>query len=293
MHVETATFRAAAVEAEPLAPAKLEPVIERIGRPGPWLQHRSAKGFEWIRSHLPVPNLPAALDGLRIVHLTDFHARGWWDPAYDELQAAVAEAQADLVLCTGDYVDDKRNYWPALPIVRKLLSGVKSRLGTFAILGNHDGNFLAAPISDLDATIIDNRRLVLSDGEASIELIGLPGVDRHDLDLRLLRSYSSEEPGSVRIVLSHFPDLLPRVSFLQPDLYLAGHTHGGQICLPWKRPIIRHDSLPRRMCQGIHRAFGTWMVVGRGFGFSSRMMLRLFCPAEINEIVLKRATLPV
>jgi hypothetical protein len=76
---------------------------------------------------------------------------------------------------------------------------------------------------------------------------------------------------------------------LTPDLFLAGHTHGGQICLPGRIPIIRHDSLARRFWLGIHRVHGTWLVVNRGIGFSTALQLRLFCPAEVVEIRLRRA----
>ena len=74
---------------------------------------------------------------------------------------------------------------------------------------------------------------------------------------------------------------------LQPDLYLAGHTHGGQICLPNERAILTHDSLPRTMCKGAHEINGTCLVVGRGFGFTT-IPVRAFAPAEVVEVRLYR-----
>jgi uncharacterized protein len=88
--------------------------------------------------------------------------------------------------------------------------------------------------------------------------------------------------------LSHYPDIVRETRFLNPDLFLAGHTHGGQICLPGKIPIFKHDSLPRPICSGIHRAFDSWLVVNRGFGFSW-LAVRMFCPAEVIEIRLRSA----
>jgi predicted MPP superfamily phosphohydrolase len=73
---------------------------------------------------------------------------------------------------------------------------------------------------------------------------------------------------------------------MRPDLYLAGHTHGGQICLPNERALMSHDTFPKRMCKGAHDVEGTCLVVSRGFGFTT-IPLRVFCPAEVVEIELR------
>jgi predicted MPP superfamily phosphohydrolase len=88
-----------------------------------------------------------------------------------------------------------------------------------------------------------------------------------------------------RIALAHYPDHLRLMRPLRPDVLLAGHTHGGQICLPGGIPIIRHDTLPRRQARGVHFIDGTWLVNHRGFGYTS-LALRVFCPSEVIEIEL-------
>jgi hypothetical protein len=167
-----------------------------------------------------------------------------------------------------------------------LLTQLKSRLGYVGILGNHDGDLLAPKLSALGITMLSNQRLCLGAGAATLELIGLVGVDRLDLNTHWLRSLGPKAPHSARIVLSHYPDQIRKCKFLQPDLFLAGHTHGGQICMPGRTPILRHDDLPRRHWSGIHRAYGTWLVVSRGMGFTA-LQMRLFCPAEVIEICLR------
>ncbi len=124
-------------------------------------------------------------------------------------------------------------------------------------------------------------------GNSNIELIGLGGLDRLDLDLAFIGSIEEKSPGNLRIILSHFPDLIRRCLPLSPDIYLCGHSHGGQVCFPNRRPILRHDSLPHHLCTGIHRAYGTWMIANRGLGFSS-FRIRVFCPAEVIEIRLAK-----
>ncbi|MGA2231668.1 MAG: metallophosphoesterase, partial [Tepidisphaeraceae bacterium] len=238
------------------------------------MQFRTSRGFEWTRLELPVPGLSPALDGLRIVHLADLHCRPRWDGAYDDLLGRLERQPPDLILFGGDFVESKRDARPALPILRKLLPRLKSRLGTFAVLGNHDGDLVGPPLAGCGVTFIDHRRLLMESGGAAIELIGLPGVDRLDLDLHWVNALPGKEPRTLRIVLCHYPDILPTVAGLHPDLYLAGHTHGGQVALPNRLPILRHDSLPRRLCSGIHRVYGTVLVANRGFGFSSPLPLR-------------------
>jgi predicted MPP superfamily phosphohydrolase len=253
---------------------------------GAWLQFKVAR-LEWNRATLPVPGLPAPLQGLRIIHLTDAHFRKQWQPGHTALLERIAENPPDLILFTGDFVEDKKDPRPALPLVRRFVEGLRSRLGTYAILGNHDGPHLDAPIRAMNLHLLDAERRLIEHQGATIELIALPGPYRDSFSPHFAPSLPPRAPGMLRIILSHYPDHLPRVQTLQPDLFLAGHTHGGQCCLPWRIPLLRHDSLPRRLCAGVHRAFDTWLVVGRGLGFSG-LPLRVFCPSEVIELVLTR-----
>jgi uncharacterized protein len=266
----------------------LHPIIS-VDRPGPWLQIHTAKGFEWTTAELPLPHLPRDLEGLRLLHISDFHARGKWDSAYDELIQRVAANPPDLILFTGDFVDHKINPGPGFPVARDLIAKLKSRLGFIGILGNHDSGLTDEQLEQFDCQLVDHRRILINIGSAAFEIIGLGGLLRLEMDLPYLRSLPTRPTSAVRIVLSHFPDHLRRTAFLKPDLYLCGHTHGGQICLPGGVPILRHDSLPRKLCTGIHRAYGTWLIANRGFGFSSHIQFRVFCPAEVIEIRLKSA----
>jgi uncharacterized protein len=264
-----------------------EPIIRR-DRPGPWLQIFSASGFEWVRAELPIPALPAELDGFRMLHVSDVHIRRRWDPAYNELIARTQADPPDLLVYTGDFVDDKHHVLRAMPLVKRLVNSLKSRLGAVTILGNHDGDLLGPPLASLNLTLVDHRRLALRSGSATLELIGIAGVDRKDFDPVFLHTLGRKQPGTVRVLLSHYPDLIRRTRFLEPDLFLAGHTHGGQVCLPGGAPIIRHDSLPARNIKGIHRIYDTWLVTNAGLGFSG-VPVRMFCPAQVIELRLRKA----
>jgi predicted MPP superfamily phosphohydrolase len=260
------------------------PLLRNLQRGRRW-QYKKIFGWEWTHARLPVRNLPPALRGLRLIHLTDLHLRGHWPVGLDALLDQIAANPPDLVLFTGDFVDDKSDHRPALPHLRRFLNQLKSRLGTYAILGNHDGLALPGALAELPVTLLDGRRIELEHDGARLELIGLPGPFRYDLDDRFIQSMPPVAADAPRIILSHFPGHWSAAASLIPDLFLAGHTHGGQICLPRRIPILRHDPMPRRLCHGIHRIDQSWYIVGRGLGFSG-FPLRIFCPNQVIEIEL-------
>lgn len=254
---------------------------------GAWIQIGEPFGFEWHQATLPINGLPEGLAGYRILHLSDFHFRTSWSRAYDQLLARIRENPPGLLLVGGDYVENKRNYVPALPYVRRLLSGLRYRDGCFGVLGNHDGE-IGPQIDGQNIQLIDRQRLTVDVNGGRIELIGMPRLGKHiGPDQPFIDALPPKTPGVPRVVLSHYSDYLYRTPGAQPDLFLAGHTHGGQCCLPGGIPILKHTSLPRRMVRGIHRAGSTWFVANRGMGYSN-LRLRTFCPAEVVEIVLAR-----
>lgn len=255
---------------------------------GPWVQWWSIQQFDWTEARLPIADLPDTLVGLRIVHLSDLHFRDVWFSGYDQVIGRLAAHPPDLVLITGDFVEARADHRPALPHLRRFLSRLQSRLGIFGILGNHDGDLLGARLPQMGVTLINGRTARLESRHASIELIGLPGVHRRDLTRRRVRCISRRTPGVPRIVLSHYPDHIRKLDSVQPDVVLAGHTHGGQVCLPNGFAPLTHDALPRRMSKGIHRVRGSWLVVSRGMGFAT-WRVRAFCPAEVIELELARA----
>ncbi len=122
---------------------------------------------------------------------------------------------------------------------------------------------------------------------ADIEVIAMPGPLREDLPRGFAGSMPPKTAHVPRILLSHFPDHIRRMRPLQADIFLSGHTHGGQVSLPGGTPIIRHDSLPIRYFHGVHRLHNAWFFVNRGFGFST-LPVRILCPAEVIEIRLRK-----
>jgi predicted MPP superfamily phosphohydrolase len=244
--------------------------------------------FRTIRATLPIPGWPAELSGWTVIHLSDVHLRTRWEPVLDPVVDLVRSSGAEAVLCSGDWVDHKHNHLPALPHLHRLLTAIRTEGGTFSVIGNHDGPHLARHAIEQGSpvTFVDHRRVTVRARSREVELIGVGGWKRKHARTRFLARFPSRKPGLPRIVLAHYPSSIRMVSLhLQPDLFLSGHTHGGQVCLPLCGPLFTHDDMPTRYSSGIHRWCDTWMSISRGIGFSHRQ-LRTFCPPEVAVITL-------
>ena len=271
---------------------RMRPGLEKKVGPGvlvgPWFQYFDAIGFEWNTYRVVVSNLPAELDGFRIVHLSDLHCQQHWQTAYDDLIDRLKADPPDLIAITGDIVDDILKPRPCVPTARKLINALTAKIGVFGIFGNHDANLAPTALRDTPLQLIDGKRVLIESAGRALELIAPPGPEREDYPPGFEKTLPAKQPGMPRIILSHYPDHIRKMKGIHPDIFLSGHTHGGQACLPGGIAIQRHDSLPLALFQGVHRYEHSWLLVNRGFGFST-LPFRLFCPAEVIEIRLTRS----
>jgi predicted MPP superfamily phosphohydrolase len=283
-------------EASPIASANDIPVAEaradawraQIFRPQPGhlLQLWNVKGLEYNRVEFQLADISPPLAGTRILHVSDLHLRSHWPGGLDDLLQRAQQRSPHIVLFGGDLAQHMHHLQPALPHIQRLVTCIRGSCATLAVLGNHDGDLLEPHLVDWGVNVITTRAIDVSVNGAALEIIGFPGVERLDVDEAYIRSISPRRAGVGRIILSHYPDLIRCADPIGADLFLAGHTHGGQICLPRGIPIIRHDSLRRKFCHGIHRYKNTCIIVNRGIGFSSPLQMRAFCPSEVIEITL-------
>src|SRR5882762_7618350 len=126
-------------------PETLIPIASTPAAPpprGPWLQLSVPHGFEFNRHSLPIPHLPADLDGFKIIHLTDLHLRPFWSDVYDQLIRRISDESPDLILMTGDFVNNKRDHTREAPFAHRFISQLQAPHGIFGVLGNHDQNTL-------------------------------------------------------------------------------------------------------------------------------------------------------
>lgn len=232
--------------------------------------------------------LPAAYDGLRIVHLTDIHL-SLFTPI-EEVERVVALANGlhpDLIALTGDYVTFSPQYiWPAAYALGKL----RARLGIFAVLGNHDFKVNADEVTQAltaqSIQVLRNAHCALPARNGTLWLVGIDDLWFSSDDLPgAMRSIPAHD---AKILLCHNPRGIGGASRFGVDLMLSGHTHGGQVRLPLLRSLYR--SKPgERFVDGWNQLGGTQIYVSRGIG-KVVVPVRVACRPEITCLRLSRVT---
>jgi predicted MPP superfamily phosphohydrolase len=243
----------------------------------------------WVRLRtldVTLERLPPELDGLRIVHLADFHlgvpSRG--SVAVERAVAWTEERDPDLVLLSGDLLSRRSGE----PRLRALVGRLKH---CYAILGNHD---LAESTRDPFSQPVVLRDLapahLLLDEEATVELRGkriqIVGVDpRSYLEGGSDPAERIDPTADLRILLCHYPyvlDTLPPGAF---DLVLAGHLHDGQICIPYPGGKVRLAHMNWRYTKGLYRQPGGVMHLSPGLG-TTFVPFRFCARPEATELRL-------
>ncbi len=249
---------------------------------------RNARDIVLRRLEFSFDGLPAAYDGYTLLHLTDLHFGGL--PGLTERMAELIDGiEVDLCVLTGDY--RFRVHGPIDPIVagfQRLVGAVKARDGFFATLGNHDTADMVEPMEAMGITVLINRTHILTRGSDTVHLTGIDDVHYYytgDAD----RAFRDAEDG-FRIALVHSPEFADTAAAAGTALYLAGHTHGGQICLPGGRPIITHLGKWRRYAVGRWRHGGMVGYTSCGVGISG-LPIRFNNRGEITLITLRRRTI--
>ena len=240
---------------------------------------------------LDFDSLPAAFDGYRLLHLSDLHLDSL--PGLAESVTAVTSGlHVDAVLITGDYRFLTEGACDHIyPDLRKILSGISSRHGMFGILGNHDSSEMAYALEDLGVQMLVNDAVPLGRGSEEIWLAGID--DSYDYRTHdLFRALSQVPSGSYRMLMAHTPDLYAEASHAGIHLYLCGHTHAGQIRLPFIGSVVQNSDAPRAYTHGHWRHEGMHGYTSAGLG-CSMLPIRFNCPPEIIRLTLRcRPALP-
>jgi predicted MPP superfamily phosphohydrolase len=244
---------------------------------------------------VPVAGLPAALDGLRIVQLSDFHCSRQVTPAYLGEAVELAQRQAgDVMVLTGDFVHKGYHY---VDRVARILGRLRAPHGVFAVLGNHDYSVrnalgfrryrhlhraVAGALAAHGIRVLHNETVLLGRDGAGMHLIGVNDLWSRVCDLD--QAFAGLSPALPHVVLAHNPRTIERLAGRRCDLMLSGHTHGGQIHLPGVgRPTLGRKA--RRFAAGMYRYQNSFLYVNKGVGFSFR--LRFGVRPEVAVLTLR------
>ena len=253
-----------------------------------------------VRIEIPLSRWPAAFDGFTIAQLSDFHYDDYFSIV--PIRAAIEmvnQLHADLVVLTGDFItvpvladylhNTKRAIMTAEPCAN-LLSALRARLGTVAVLGNHDANAGGPPIIEIlqshGIPVLCNRSIPIERGGARFWLSGVDDVldGNPDLDLTL----RGIPQGEAVVVLVHEPDFAKQVARYPVDLQLSGHSHGGQVWIPGiGAPWL--PALSRKYPRGLYRIGALTLYTNIGLG-TIHVPIRLNCPPEVTLFTLRAAS---
>ena len=259
--------------------------------------------YRLVRRRLDI--LPSAgPQTLTILHLSDLHF-----VRRDDRKASFLASlpQPDVVVVTGDFLAEPEGVEAAVAAVRP----VRGRLASWFVLGSNDYfaprplNYLAyfrkrrrrrravvGRARDLVAMLTADGWLDLSNRRAEVDLDGLPvelmGLDDAHIGRHDLRVAPRRAPDRFGVAVMHSPDSAPESAALGYQLLVAGHTHGGQVCLPGIGALVTNSVLPARLASGLIRMGTAHLSLSPGIGTSKYAPFRFACPPEAILLELRR-----
>lgn len=252
---------------------------------------RSALNVRLKEFEIAFDGLPPAFDGYTILHITDPHFDAL--PGLgDAIRRRCEGLEVDLCVFTGDYRGREVGRFTEhanFEVMADIVTSMTTRDGTLAVLGNHDTHDMLEPLETLvGARVLTNETVELVRGAQRVTVLGLDDVHRFysDCTERFIADVA-EAANEFRIMLVHSPELAGEGARLGCSLYLCGHTHGGQICLPGGRPILKHLHHEHRLARGLWRRQHLMGYTSAGAGVSESLPIRLFSQSEITLFRLR------
>jgi len=240
-----------------------------------------------------IPILPPGSAPIRIVQISDLHASS--EVPLDFIEYAIdlgLKQKPDIFCLTGDFITMTWDEWNAYS---RILSRCSNAAPTFASTGNHDGGDwlvkhggYGKPTKVIDmlekaniSVLMNQKQIVALPGKTPLELVGLGDLWANDFHPRGLLEHDSQR--LTRIVLSHNPDTKDRIGQSDWDLMLSGHTHGGQLTLPWGSTPFA-PVRDKRFVRGLHQWKNHWLHITKGIGSMKNMRLNCFPEISVLEL---------
>ena len=248
-----------------------------------------------VRLEIALRRWPAPLDGFTVALLSDFH----YDPYFSvhPLRSAISMVNGlrpDLVALAGDFVSvpwfgDAAAGAAAAEPCAQLLRKMQAPHGLWAVMGNHDvfsdPNRVTSALRAVGIQVLSNQSLPIERDESRFWLSGVDDVmgGAAELDATLHNVPADE----ATILLAHEPDYADQVARYPVDLQLSGHSHGGQVRVPFVRPLYLPE-LARKYIWGLYKIGGLTLYTNPGLG-TVGVPVRMNCPPEITMLTLRRA----
>jgi hypothetical protein len=242
-----------------------------------------------VREHeIAIADLPDAFDGYRVAHISDLHCGPFASAArVASWVTHVNRLQANLIAVTGDLIASGNAYVTA---VTEALGELRAPDGVFACMGNHDyftdGEALVRALERGGVSVLRNRGVTLRRAGAALHLAGVDDTWTGRDDLQ--RALAGRPDGAPVVLLAHDPALFPGAAEREVDLTLSGHTHGGQVALPFVPRKLNLARFLTPFTAGPYTAGTSTLYVNRGLG-TTGPPVRLAVAPEIAVLTLRRA----
>ena len=231
---------------------------------------------------------------VKILHISDIQSEriGWYERrAFKKMR----QLEPDIILHTGDLLqpNDRHRYDDERKKLSELFDTLSPPLGVYGVIGDTDWRLYDVASSQLGGLRhLTNQQVGVVSEDVDLSLFGLSLIESHDWQSGredVKRWHESTSDDQFTILMGHAPDYVMDVKDLSIDLCLAGHTHGGQIRIPFIGPIVTASNIPRRLARGFNQVGRTCMNVSAGVGSEHKDAvppLRIFCPTEMTLITL-------
>ena len=246
---------------------------------------RNALDLRLTELEFAFPELPRQFDGYRILHVSDTHLDTFPELA-NAAHKLVGCLDVDMLALTGDvHGDNSAPIALSAGLLVEALGGVRVRGHRVAVLGNHDPVAMADALEHAGFDVLINRSLVLQREGENLRITGLDDVNCFYTEAA--RAALDDHAGEFRIALVHSPEVADYADGAGYALYLCGHTHGGQICLPGGKPLITQLRRCRHAARGLWHQGSMTGYTSCGVGVSGSAV-RFNSRGEVALITLRR-----
>jgi len=241
----------------------------------------------FIQEHdLFFPDLPEAFDGYRILHLTDLHLDSL--PGLEETICDYLDIlQFDISVFTGDYRWHGHGEYPdqVVSALHRIFDAAQASDGVFATLGNHDTHHIVDHLAEMPVRLLANEHIAIQRDGQQILFTGTD--DPHTYHTSEATQVLANSGEGFKVALIHSPELYPEAAEAGYRLYLCGHTHGGQVCLPTGWPVIRNLHRGKRKVKGFWKHQNMLGYTSNGCGVSGAPV-RFFSRGEVTLFTLRK-----
>lgn len=259
-----------------------------------YASHIETKSLSITWTDIKNPNIPEGFRNIKIVQFSDTH----FGPNFSHKQQKmlidqINEVKPDIVVFTGDLIDKFSEYTSDRKYSQTILTQINAPLGKYAVFGNHDrggggGHLYEQYMEEAGFTVLVNETIKIKASNG--DYITISGLDDFLLGKpKVQHTLQHLQEKDFNILLVHEPDAVDEVLEYPVDFQLSGHSHGGQVQLPFMGPIIT-TSLAKQYVEGMYSLQGKskplQLYVNRGIG-TTRMPIRFWSRPELSVFVLK------